>query len=194
MQKSDEDPMIYVITYTGRHTCTQASHYLNKAIQSKTKLCLGENKRQKNQPQEEKIEQPQEKIFSFGSGPEVKVENLDNKEDIFPSFIFPSPSTGSENEDDNNNNNNNIFSETMIENNFMECFSPAFISPETSESNLFCLSPCHLGPSVQTSKSDFTEIVSDPTTSVANSPIDLDFLVDIDFDTDFVINTPELCY
>ncbi|XP_061349861.1 probable WRKY transcription factor 53 [Gastrolobium bilobum] len=194
VQKSDEDPTILEITYRGRHTCTQASH-LNKASPSKTKMDLGENKlqtNQKNQPQEGKIEPPQETIFSFGSEFEVKMEDFDNKEEIFPSFSFHSSSIGSENDD------NNIFSKTMIENPFMESFSSPFISPETSESNIFCWSPCHLGSiglghSVQTSESDINEIVSAPT-SVTNSPIiDFDLLLDkIDFDTDFPINTPEL--
>lgn len=186
VQKSDEDPMVCQITYKGRHTCTQTSH-LNKAVtpSSKTKMSLGEKKNhthQKNQPQQENIEQPPETtIFSFGSsGLEVKTEDMDLKEDIFPSFCFNSSSTGSENED-----NYNMFSYTMIENNLMETFSPAFISPTTSESNMFCLSPCHwgstgLGQSVQSSESDITDIVSAPT-SVANSPImDLDSFFDFD--------------
>ncbi|KAJ1429512.1 WRKY domain [Sesbania bispinosa] len=196
VQKSDEDEKIFEITYKGRHTCTQARN-LNKAFPSTTKIGLAENKHQthqKNQPQEEKTEQPQGTIFSFGSDLEVKLEELDNKEEIFPSFSFHSPSKGSENE------NNNIFSDTMIESNFMETFSPAaFISPENSESNMFCLSPYHLsstglGLSVQTSESDITEIVSAPT-SVTNSPIlDLDFFLNkMDFDTDFPINSPGFC-
>ncbi|KAK7292787.1 hypothetical protein RJT34_15640 [Clitoria ternatea] len=197
VQKSDEDPMVYEITYKGRHTCTQASHK-NKAFPSKTKMALGENRHQthqKNQPQEKTEQQPQETIFSFGSDLEVKLEDLENKEDIFPSFCFTSPSLSSENE------NNNIFSDTMIENNFLEGFSPAFISPTSSESNIFCWSPYHfgttgVGQSVQTSESDITDIVS-ASTSATNSPImdlELDFLLEkMDFDTDFPINTPELC-
>ncbi|KAL2336152.1 hypothetical protein Fmac_010598 [Flemingia macrophylla] len=194
VQKSDEDPMICEITYKGRHTCTQVSH-LNKAVvapPSKTKMALGENKRnnhQNNLPQEEKTE-PQEAIFSFGSsGLEVKIEDLDHKEDIFPSFCFSSQSIGSENED-------NMLSYTMIEDNLMESF---LVSPTTSESDVFCLPPCYwgstgLGQSAQTSESDTTDMVSDPT-SVNNSPImDFDFLLEkLDFDTDFPSNLQELC-
>lgn len=209
VQKSDEDPMICEITYKGRHTCTQASH-LNKVVvapPSKPKKGLGENKdhtHQKNQqpqqekieqPQQEKIEQPQERtIFTFGSssGLEVKIEDMDHKENIFPSFCFSSPSIGSENDDDNN-----MFSYTMVENNLMETFSPAFLSPTTSESNMFCFSPCYwgntgLGQSVQSSESDITDIVSAPT-SVTNSPPVMDIDLFLDFDEDFPINTPELC-
>ncbi|CAL0318059.1 unnamed protein product [Lupinus luteus] len=188
VQKTHEDPTTYEITYKGRHTCIQANH-ANKAFPSRAKICLGEHKHhnhQKNEAQEEKIElPPHETIFTFSSELEVKIEDLETKENIFPSFCFPSPSIGSENE------NNNIFSDTMIENPFMECFSPAFLSPATSESNIFCLSPCHfgssgLGLSVQTSESDITDVVS-ATTSITNSPIlNLDelnlFLDNVDFD------------
>jgi len=171
VQKSDEDEMICEITYKGRHTCTQS----NRTLSSKTKLKFGQNKSQSNQkiePQEEKIQPPLENNFS-----------LDNKEDIFQSFNFSSPSIGSENED-------NIFLKTMIENNFMENEDNNIFS----ESNIFCLSlldmeSTGLGPS----ESNITEIISGPN-SIANSPMDLDLYNDINFDMDFFINTQELCY
>ena len=182
VQRSDEDPTIFEVTYRGRHTCTQSSQ-LNKAFPSKRKMDLEENQfhnHQENQAQEEKTEQIPNPFFTFGSGFEVKEEDTDNKEDIFSSFYFASPSIGSDNGD------NNIFTEAMMEN-----FSPAFISPATSESNLLRLSSCHLGSNglglnVQTSESDLTEIISAPT-SVTNSPIlDIDLLLDkADFDSNF---------
>jgi len=193
VQKSDEDPMIYEITYIGRHTCTQAATVVPP---SKTKVRIQENQHQnneKNQPQE-KIEQPPETIFSFGPQGEVKVEDLDldldHKHQIFPSFCFSSPSIGSENEE-----TNNIFSYSMIENNLVENFSPSFMSPTTSESDMFChWESTGLGQNVHNSSSDITDIVSTPT-SVTYSPImDLDFFLDkIDFDIDFPMNTRELC-
>lgn len=149
---------------------------------------------QKNDQQEKLVKvQPQEEIFTFEAELQVNTEDLDHtKEDIFSWFCFPSSSIGSENED-----NKKILSNTMMENHSMESFSSAFISPETSESNLFCFSPCHLGNTglfqhLQTSESDITEIVSAPS-SVTNSPIlDLDMLLDKgDFDKDFPFNTPE---
>lgn len=181
VQRSDEDPTIIEVTYRGRHTCTQAKH-LNKESPSKTKMGLEENQHhndQKNQlVQQEKMEQTPEAIFKFKAELEVKTEDLETKEDIFPWFCFPSPSIGSEND-------------------FMESFSPAFISPATSESNLFCLSAYPLGSTglcqnPQTSESDITDTVSAPT-SVTNSPLlDLDILLNKgDFDTDFPFNTPE---
>ena len=199
VQKSDEDPMICEITYKGRHTCSQAGH-LNKTVAppSKRKVnFLGANKHQthqiKNQIQQEKIEQPPETFFTFGSsGLEVKIEDMDHKEDMFPSFCFSSPlKEGSENGD-----NNSLFSYTMMENNLMENFSPTFISPTSSdiESNIFYhWGSTGIGQSVQSSESDITDIVSAPT-SVTNSPImDLDFFDKIDFDTDFPLIPSELC-
>lgn len=192
MQKSDEDPMIYEITYIGRHTCTQASHLKKTAVPpSKTKVRIEENQHQtneKNQPQQEKIEQPPETIFSFGSQGEVKVEDLDLE--IFPSFCFSSPSIGSENEE-----NNNIFPYSMIDNNLLESFSPSFMSTTTSESDMFCnWESTGLGQSVHNSTSDITDIVSTPTSVTYSSIMDLDIFLDKnDFDIDFPMNTRELC-
>ncbi|KAL2661618.1 hypothetical protein GLYMA_03G256700v4 [Glycine max] len=191
VQRSDEDPTTIEVTYRGRHTCTQAKH-LNKAFSSNIKIGLGENQFQKNQPLLEKTQQQNpEGIFTFETELKVKTEELETKEDIFPWFSFSSSSIGSENED-------NMLPDTMIENHFMESFSPVFISPATSESNPFCLSAYDLDSTgllcrnIQTSESDITEIVS-ALTSVTNSPIlDLDILLDKgDFDTDFPFNIPE---
>ncbi|KAK7338038.1 hypothetical protein VNO77_18635 [Canavalia gladiata] len=179
VQRSDEDPTIIEVTYRGRHTCTQAKH-LNKSFPSNINMGLEGyqfHNDQKNQKLQEKVHQTAEEIFTFETEFDVKTEELETRENILPWFCFPSPSIGSENED-----NNMILSESMIENPFMESFSPAFISPATSESDLFCLSAFHSGSTglcqnIQTSESDITEIVSAPT-SVTNSPIlDLDILL-----------------
>jgi hypothetical protein len=168
VQKSEEDSMVYEITYKGRHTCTQSSN-LNKANPSK-KLKFGQNKSQTNQkvqPQEEKIQPPQEKTFSSH-----------NKEEIFPSFNFSSPTIGSETED------NNMFLESMIKNNFMENENNDIFS----ESNNFCLSLLDLD-SIELSPSDepdIMEMISGPN-SVVNSPIDFDLFNDINCDMDFSI-------
>ncbi|CAJ1961270.1 unnamed protein product [Sphenostylis stenocarpa] len=189
VQRSDEDPTTIEVTYRGRHTCTQAKH-LNKAFPSNIKMGLGENQfhnDQNNQPLQEKIQQTPEGISTFETELRVKTEELEIKEDMFPWSSFPYPSIGSE-----------MLPESMIENHFMESFSPVFISPETSDSNPFCLSAYHLDSTellcqhIQTLESDISETVS-ASTSVTNSPIlDLDiFLHKGDFDTEFPLNTPE---
>jgi len=149
---------------------------------------LTENKNHHHAQQLRRHEEkpPQEMVCNFAARLTVKTEGLDarEEEDIFPSFSFPSTPIGSENHEDAN-----IFCESILENNFMGSLSPTFLSPTTSESNMFPMSPCRLnsyglGHNVQTSESDLTDIISAPT-SVTNSPIlNLDFSldkVDLDF-------------
>lgn len=179
VQRSDGDPTIFEVNYRGRHTCSQSSR-LNMTSSSRTSGSLKENRNTchpKQQPQEEKP--PVEIVSDFAAGLAVKTEELGNGEDdIFQFFSFPSTPIESENADDN------IF-ESMFENNFIGSLPPTFISPATSESNMFSMSPCHinsygLGHNVQTSESDHTDIISAPT-SVTNSPIaDFDFSLDLD--------------
>ncbi|OMO64319.1 DNA-binding WRKY [Corchorus capsularis] len=160
VQRSDQDPSIFEVKYRGRHTCNQASQFAAATPKS--------NHSRQKQQLEEKQKQTQETFLSFGTGLKVKTEELDNREDIFPSFTFP---VGSEEVD-----NTGMFVNSLMENDIMGNLSPAI-----SESNYFSVSPCHmdsfgnLGQNVQTSESDLTEIISAPT-SVTNSPIgDLDF-------------------
>ncbi|XWS32062.1 hypothetical protein CRYUN_Cryun23aG0128800 [Craigia yunnanensis] len=181
VQRSDEDPTIFEVKYRGRHTCNQVSHFA--ATKEK-----GNHYRQKQQL-EEKQKQSQEMFLSFEAGLKVKTEDLDNREDIFPSFSFPVESEEVE---------NSIFDKSLMENNIMGNLSPAFISPATSESNYFSVSPCHMGSfglchNVQTSESDLTEIISAPT-SVTNSPIgdlDISSLDKLEFDPSFPFDNPE---
>lgn len=146
---------------------------------------------QQQQQHEEKAKPSKEVFLNFADGLKVKTEDLDTREDIFPSFSFPCASIGNENEE------NNIFRESMMENNFLGSLSPTFISPATSESNYFSMSPCHvnnfgIGYNVGTPESELTEIIS-ASTSVTNSPIgDLDLSIDnVDFDTNFPFDNME---
>ncbi|KAB1219593.1 putative WRKY transcription factor 53 [Morella rubra] len=188
VQKSEEDPTIFEVTYKGRHTCSQASR-LNMAAATVIEERLKEKKSHFHPQQRQHEEKPLEEIVSMpGAGLMVKTEDLDTREDdVFPYFSFPTTPIGSENVD------NNIFSEAILESNFcMGSLSPTFISPATSDSNMFSLSPCHmnsygLGHNVQTSESDLTDIISAPT-SVPNSPIgNLDLSLDLDPDFPFDI-------
>lgn len=154
---------------------------------------LKENKITFQQHEKEKPKQSQEMLSNHGAGIRVKTEDLDSREDdIFPLFPFPPTPTECEIVE------NQIFSESMIETNFMSSFSPSFISPATSESNYFSVSPfCMtnfgLGDNVQTSESELTEILSAPT-SVSNSPIeDWDLTLNKDdFQLNFSFENPEL--
>lgn len=183
VQKSDKNPSIIEISYKGRHTC----------IQSRGKENPEENNVHFPLPKQEQVQtQTEEIVFNFGAG--LKREDLAaTSEEIFAQFSFPPTPFGSEITE------SDFFAESAKENNFMGggCFSPAFISPATSESNYFSLSPCDMNnlgltTNLQSSDSDFGEILSAPN-SVTNSPIEnLDFLLDqVDFDSSLPIDILE---
>ncbi|KAK8702445.1 hypothetical protein V6N13_020800 [Hibiscus sabdariffa] len=181
VQRSDNDPTIFEVKYRGRHTCNQASHFAATFIpvsaESKEK---GNHSRKRQHLLEEKEDQGQHVFSSFESGHKVKTEGLGNSENIFPSFSFP---VGSEQVQ------NGSFVEAIMENNIMGNLSPAFMSPETSGSNYFSVSPCHMG----SFESDLTDIISGPT-SVTNSPIrdlDISSLDKLEFDPSFPFDNPE---
>nr|AEO31476.2 WRKY transcription factor 6-1 [Dimocarpus longan] len=187
VQRSDGDPSIVEVTYRGRHTCNQNSNPATVASPSVSKVEKNHYLRKQEHDQNPKQE---EVMFKFGAGCKVKTEGLDNSENIFPSFPFPPTSIEAEYVAEN------IFQEAMLENNIMGSFSQAFISPTTSESNYFPVSPSHmnnfgLGHGVQTSDSDLTEIISAPT-SVTNSPIGEAFdFIKVDFDPNFPFDNLE---
>ncbi|KAM7472288.1 hypothetical protein LguiA_010471 [Lonicera macranthoides] len=90
VQKSDEDPSIFEITYRGKHTCIQTSPFSSLEKESPK-----ENKHHPHfEPQQEEIQhQPEEILFNS----HISLES----EDIFPSFSFPSTPLGYENAESN---------------------------------------------------------------------------------------------
>ncbi|XP_059456570.1 probable WRKY transcription factor 53 [Corylus avellana] len=142
VQRSDEDPNILEVTYRGRHTCSQSSR-LNVASAPLKSPRLTENKNNHHHhhhhAQQQKLkEKPAQEIgCNVAARLTVKTEGLEAREedDIFPSFSFSLTPIGSENEDAI------LFCESMLENNFMGSLSPTFLSPATSDSNMFPMSP-----------------------------------------------------
>jgi hypothetical protein len=205
VQRSDEDPNVFEVTYRGRHTCSQSCrNNVASAPLKSPRLTENKNHHHHHPPhhqtevQQHKYEEKpaQEIVSNFASRLTVKTEGLEATEEenvdaIFPSFSFSSTPIGSENEDAN------LFCESMLENNFMGSLSPRFLSPATSESNMFPMSPFHmncygLGHNVQTSESDHTDIISAPT-SVTNSPsLNLDFSLDkVELDPNYPFDNPD---
>lgn len=188
VQKSDEDSSLVQVTYKGRHTCKQGSE-LSAGLVSFGK----EEKRQKKASHEPKQEkQMVEKIISFGTS--LKTEELGRSMEVerLPSFSFPCAVIESVNKKDH------LFSEDTRENSFLgSSYSSSFITPETSECSYLSLSPYHMNnfgiaQNLQSSESDFTEILSAPN-SVTNSPIgDFDISLDpVDFDPNFPLDILE---
>ncbi|KAI3974473.1 hypothetical protein MKX01_017966 [Papaver californicum] len=69
VQRSNEDPSVFYVTYRGKHSCLQASH-----VQTKQNQCKHQN--QNHQEEDQKQTQSQEGLFeNFGKGLRIKTED-----------------------------------------------------------------------------------------------------------------------
>lgn len=193
VQKSDEDPSLFEVTYRGRHTCSRSSQLSNIASNPQSQVKQEKTVHNFPQQQEEKNQtQSQSALLNLKAGLGVKTEDLDTREDsmIFPPFSFPPTPIEPDTVD-----TPFLPDAAIVEGSLVCGFSPRFLSPATSDSNYFAASPWHdFGTFGQcnSSESDHAEILSAPT-SVTNSPIgDLDLTIDkLDFELSFPFDSPE---
>lgn len=188
VQRSDEDPNVFEITYRGKHTCSHATN-LVPAPPSPEK----QEQKQNNNDYNDHHQQEQSLDFLSNIRSSMRVdthEHFDDKEMAYP-FSFPSTSFGCFKSETSS------FSLSALDNNtLLGSFSQPFFSPATPESNCFSAHACqtsnfrgvHNG---HRSESDLTEIFS-ANTSASSSPIlDLDFSLDpAEFDPNFPFDSP----
>ncbi|KAI3884745.1 hypothetical protein MKW92_005690 [Papaver armeniacum] len=160
VQRSDEDPSMFSVTYRGRHTCIQAVHLLPG--QSKNRHDHHDQKRMKSQGT----------LINFQKGCHDKTKDFNTTAQVvINSSSFPSPSASIPIPSNNNNNSN--FSSMTPDNHFMS--SPFTSSPSASVSNS-SVSPNSFGEgqSMQNPEFDLSEFTSafDPT----DLYLDFDFL------------------
>ncbi|KAK4418536.1 putative WRKY transcription factor 41 [Sesamum alatum] len=169
VQRADEDPSIFEVIYSGKHSCIQ------ERLKQKKEDLIIEHK-------EEESQRHSQQMLMVSTEPTLKIETQesDTKEGSFPSFSFPI---------DSENVETQLFPEST---NFIgTSYTPPFLSPATSES-YFSLSPCPVNDfgivhSLQSSESDFAEIISNPTPATSFPFEDLDFLIDqVDFGSHFL--------
>ncbi|XP_057778646.1 probable WRKY transcription factor 53 [Salvia miltiorrhiza] len=168
VQRADEDPTVFEVIYRGKHSCRQER--LRQSKERKEQESLACSTLVSNGPSLIKTE---------------KRDVIDSKdEEDLPSFSFPSTPIECENVEPQ------FFSEP---NRFITMsYSPSsFLSSATSES-YFSPSPCLVndfgfGNSLQSSESDFGEIISNPTPITDFSLGDLDISIDeVDFESHFL--------
>lgn len=181
VQRTDEDPTVFEITYKGQHTCNQ----INQSVPPPASPEKHETKHDHHHHHHNNHQQQNSDniLSSLRANLRVNTENLDNSETA-PSFSFPSTSLGfftSENQ----------HFPMLVNDDLLRDYSPSFISPATSESNYFTESPCQMNNyrwanDLQHSQSSLTEMIS-ANTSATNSPIgDLAFSTDyVDLDPNF---------
>lgn len=176
VQRSDEDPSIFEVTYRGTHTCFNGSQSV---------------------PQPASPEKHEQKLNHHSNNHQncsgINNEYLDNKEVASP-FSFPTTSFGYM------KSNDHCFSSLMLEeNNFLGGFSSSFIPPAAAESNFYYISQNQMNfgdvHNLQQSESDLPELQS-ANNSAANSPIlNLDFSLDpAELDSNFPFDTPEFSF
>ncbi|KAK1381680.1 WRKY1 transcription factor [Heracleum sosnowskyi] len=171
VQKSDNDPAIFEITYKGKHTCLKASNSVPPATPEKQ-----EQKHSNHQQQE-----PNDVLINFRANLRVKTDDFRVIE-ASDSFSFPSRVEY--------NSQLSSFSQ-LVNEDLIGTFSPSFVSPETTGSSYFSVSPYQMNSFPQLSDSDYTEIIS-ANTSTTNSPIlDMDFQIDeVNLGLNFQFDTP----
>ncbi|WOL01491.1 hypothetical protein Cni_G10207 [Canna indica] len=156
VQRSDEDPLLFHVTYHGNHTCFQ-----RQQRQKETKY-----------EQEEEEEEKQELLLNLQAGLRVDTEGLefDSREQSPVSFSFGSKVEA-------------IFSSPSTPDN---CFSsrpsPSFLSPTTSNSTYFSLSPHDFEGEIKLWSPE-----SGATNSAADSSLaGMDFMLqELEFEPDF---------
>ncbi|WOL14162.1 putative WRKY transcription factor 41 [Canna indica] len=153
VQRSDDDPAVFVITYRGEHTCLQKPQKLSSSS-----------------PINQEAEQDQQLHLSFQTGLKVKTEGLSLEDgDRNSPFSFPSTPVSSFMSE------NNLLSSPpprVIENSrFAGGFPPPFISPTTPESKYFSMSPWRVGS--YGGEADLADVVS-AVTSANNSSSAMD--------------------
>ncbi|KAA3460099.1 putative WRKY transcription factor 53 [Gossypium australe] len=186
VQRSDEDPTIFEITYRGTHTCVHGNQPVPPPASPEKQEYKLTNLNTNNNQQL----QSQDILSNLRKGLRVNTEGLDNKE-MATSFSFPSTSFGWLKTE------NNSFSPSGVldNNNILNSFPSPFTSPATPEVNYFSASQPQMNSfggmlSTQNSEPDLKELIS-ANTSATNSPIiDLDFSLDqVELDPNFQFDT-----
>ncbi|XVF12626.1 hypothetical protein REPUB_Repub08aG0135200 [Reevesia pubescens] len=178
VQRSDDDPTIFEITYRGRHTCNLASHGIMPPSGPSE---INQEQRTSREPQqqlEQNQKQSQNQLLSIQKGLKVITEDLDIRDQqiTYPSFPnYPDSSSASNRV---KVENNIVFTSPSVVGNV----SPFFISSATSGTiNYFSMSPSPSGMNTitqvqgninfPTSEPQLTEIIqAAAAASATNSP------------------------
>ncbi|WCJ36793.1 WRKY DNA-binding protein 30 [Euphorbia peplus] len=111
VQRSDEDPFIFDITYYGNHTCTQNFEIFSPPQQLENQEPTTGIGLEPKEPQENHQQLSQELVFNFSSGLKVITDDLDSRPDqSFSSSEFQFPSTS----DIFNVHNSQVFSPNYL--------------------------------------------------------------------------------
>lgn len=177
VQRSDDDPTVFEITYKGAHTCNQSTNAVVPPPVSP------EKQETRHVPQ-----QQSQALLNLKANLRVNTGSSDSKETMPAQFSFPSTYELGDTD------NQYISFSALVGDGNLGAYSPLFLSPATSETNYFSLAPHHMtsfggSQGYQHLESDVADIVS-AHASTTNSPIgSMDFPVDqLELDPNFPFN------
>ncbi|XP_028774813.1 probable WRKY transcription factor 53 [Neltuma alba] len=188
IQRSDEDPTVFDITYRGRHTCSLGNNAVRppKSPDKQEKIHDYQSDVRHHEPL-------QESLVKFRSNLSVNTDNLKN-EDMANPFTFLSTSSGYMTPESHSSRPLALENDPFWGN----LSQTELLSPNTPESNYlpslsFKIDEFHCIRNQPCSESDITEIIS-ANTSATNSPIlDFNFPIDpVEIDPNFPFDTPGL--
>lgn len=177
VQRSDEDPTVFEISYKGRHTCNNGHQPTPPPSTSPVKKEPSETFQYLQEPTQPQQNQSQEILLNFKTGLKVITEDLQSQShDFYTNDISHSTSTSHVKAE------NNFISPPNMENKYPgNYFTPFFNSPATSESNCYSISPTQMAglgeaPNIDGLNSERMDIVSGATSGNNSPTMDLDFL------------------
>ncbi|MCD7459439.1 hypothetical protein HAX54_040911 [Datura stramonium] len=182
VQRSDDDPALFDITYKGTHTCNQN---FNCATQPKSP----EKHKFKKQANNPRTIQSNQMLANLQANLRVNTNDLDKKE---ATCSFPFSPTFSGFADENLH-----FQMSQVGDNLVGGYSPSFVSPTTPESSYFSLPSCQMNGSrrihnVHHSESDLPDLFSANTSSTSSPIIGLEFPLDhVELDPNFPFDNSE---
>lgn len=165
VQRSDEDPLLFHVTYHGAHTCLPKSP---AAPASASAWLSQEQQQQEEKEPVDRQQQNQDLLLRFQTGLRVKTEDLElgGHGQNSLSFSFASPST-------------------TTDSGFISRASPAFLSP-TSDSTYFSFSPYSLKGGGIKLRSPESGITGANSASDSPAAADMDLMLhELDFESDF---------
>ncbi|CAN4077410.1 unnamed protein product [Withania somnifera] len=185
VQRSDDDPTVFDITYRGSHNCHHATY---SALQPTSP----ENQESKKQTVYQTGQQYSNQVLmNLRANLRVNTNDLDQNEPAACHFSFPQTFSSGLTDD------NRHFQISHVDDNMIRgSYSPSFVSPTTPESNYFSVSSsCQMKygmvHNLHHSESDLTDIFS-ANTSTTSSPIVGDFSLDhLDLDPTFPFDNPK---
>ncbi|CAN4075897.1 unnamed protein product [Withania somnifera] len=185
VQRSDDDPTVFDITYRGYHNCHHATY---SALQPTP---LENQEFKKHAVYQTGQQYSNQALMNLRANLRVNTNDLDKNEPAACYFSFP-PTFSSGLTDDNQH-----FQVSHVDDNLIGSgYSPSFVSPTTPESNYFSVSSSSqmngygMVHNLHHSESDLTDIFS-ANTSTTSSPIVGDFSVDnFELDPNFPFDDP----